>query len=463
MSEAQAPNFVLYEHAVGYTLFSVNEFEDIGLMLPQVQEAVMDVQRFASIVHVHAFEPFKNVEAALENANCVAEGTVHEDLHNFLDANLPKKRKKVLLGVGDSRIGSSIAEQLGVKCAFTGVIPEVIRGIRVHFNYLVKDLAHHSLNKAELSLGHSYSRSKVKFDVHRVDNMVIQSIALLDQLDKDINLFGMRIREWYSYHYPELYTLVHDQYKYIRCAATILDRKNIDESVIEKLNEILEDEELVNKIVAASKVSMGMEIAELDLGNIGHFANRIASLSEYRDRLHEYVKDRMDACAPSLSVLIGEHVGARLLSHAGSLTNLAKCPASTIQILGAEKALFRAIKTRTKTPKYGLLYNSTFIGRAGIRNKGRISRFLANKCALASRIDCFADTPLPTFGEHLKGQVEERLKFYESGELPRKNADVMKEAAEEVECSSAKILKKRKKAAKKAQKEAMAAMEMEVD
>jgi len=92
-----------------------------------------------------------------------------------------------------------------------------------------------------------------------------------------------------------------------------------------------------------------------------------------------------------------------------------------------------------KTPKYGLLYNSTFIGRAGTRNKGRISRFLANKCALASRIDCFSETPLPTFGEHLRGQVEDRLKFYESGDLPKKNAEVMKEAAEEVECSSAKV------------------------
>ncbi len=92
-----------------------------------------------------------------------------------------------------------------------------------------------------------------------------------------------------------------------------------------------------------------------------------------------------------------------------------------------------------KTPKYGLLYNSTFIGRAGMRNKGRISRFLANKCALASRIDCFSDIPLPTYGEHMRQQVEDRLKFYESGELPKKNLEVMKEAGEDVEVSSGKV------------------------
>jgi len=158
----------------------------------------------------------------------------------------------------------------------------------------------------------------------------------------------------------------------------------------------------------------------------------------------------MNSCAPSLSALIGEQVGARLISHAGSLTNLAKYPASTIQILGAEKALFRALKTRTNTPKYGLLFHSSFIGRASAKNKGRISRFLANKCTIASRIDCFSETPVSTFGEHLRQQVEDRLKFFEDGEVPKKNIDVMKEAAEEAEPVIKKVLKKKKKAAKKA-------------
>jgi nucleolar protein 56 len=112
----------------------------------------------------------------------------------------------------------------------------------------------------------------------------------------------------------------------------------------------------------------------------------------------------MNAVAPNLTALIGEMVGSKLISHSGSLTNLAKCPASTIQILGAEKALFRALKTKGKTPKYGLIFNSSFIGRAGQKNKGRISRYLANKCAIASRIDSFTEGTHQTnlFGEKLK-------------------------------------------------------------
>ena len=123
-------------------------------------------------------------------------------------------------------------------------------------------------------------------------------------------------------------------------------------------------------------------------------------------------------------------MGARLISHAGSLTNLAKYPASTVQILGAEKALFRALKTKGNTPKYGLIFHSSFIGKAHARNKGRISRYLANKCSIASRIDCFSDFQTDAFGQKLKEQVEERLEFYDKGTAPRKNIAMMQAALE---------------------------------
>jgi nucleolar protein 56 len=115
---------------------------------------------------------------------------------------------------------------------------------------------------------------------------------------------------------------------------------------------------------------------------------------------------------------------------------LAKAPASTVQILGAEKALFRALKTKGNTPKYGLIYHSTFIGRADAKNKGRISRYLANKCSIATRIDSFADEPNSLYGERLRDQVEERLKFYETGAAPRRNIDVMEQVSKELKAAS---------------------------
>merc|ERR1711894_295581 len=267
---------------------------------------------------------------------------------------------------------------------------------------------------------------------HRSDNMIIQSIALLDQLDKDINTFSMRIREWYSYHFPELVKIVNENYMYARVAKYIKDRKAFTEDQVEGIEEIVMDSAKAKAIWDAMRSSMGMDISPIDLINIEKFASRVIALADYRKGLHEYLKDKMHNVAPNLAALIGEQVGARLISHAGSLTNLAKYPASTVQILGAEKALFRALKTRGNTPKYGLIFHSSFIGRAGAKNKGRISRFLANKCTIASRIDAFSETPNTIFGEKLKDQVEDRLNFFETGETPKKNIDVMKEAMEAV-------------------------------
>ena len=140
----------------------------------------------------------------------------------------------------------------------------------------------------------------------------------------------------------------------------------------------------------------------------------------------------MSVVAPNLTALIGENVGSKLIAHSGSLVNLAKYPASTIQILGAEKALFRALKTKGKTPKYGLIFNSTYIGRAGTKNKGRISRYLANKCAIASRLDSFSVEPNSKFGEKLREQMEERLLFLSTGTKPKKNSDAMREVLQEL-------------------------------
>lgn len=129
----------------------------------------------------------------------------------------------------EPKLAASITEALGTQCLHTGVIPEIVRGIRFHFHNLVKGFTLQTSGKAQLGLGHSYSRAKVKFNVNRVDNMIIQSIALLDQLDKDVNTFAMRIREWYSYHFPELVKIVPDNYMYARVAHFIKNRKELSE------------------------------------------------------------------------------------------------------------------------------------------------------------------------------------------------------------------------------------------
>ncbi|KAM8939634.1 nucleolar protein 56 [Pelodytes ibericus] len=443
---------VLFEHAAGYALFAVKEVEEIGMLLPEVEESLLNIGKFNTIVKLAAFFPFKSAQSALENVNAISEGVLHEDLKLLLETHMPAKKKKALLGVGDAKIGAAIQEELKITCQTGGVVAEILRGIRLHFHLLVKGLTAQSASKAQLGLGHSYSRAKVKFNVNRVDNMIIQSISLLDQLDKDINTFSMRVREWYGYHFPELIKIVSDNYTYCRMTKYIGNRKELSEENLEGMEEIVMDSAKAQAVLDASRSSMGMDISPIDLINIESFSSRVISLSEYRKGLQEYLRSKMNQVAPSLSALIGEVVGARLISHAGSLTNLAKYPASTVQILGAEKALFRALKTKGNTPKYGLIFHSTFIGRAAAKNKGRISRYLANKCTIASRIDCFSEIPTSVFGDKLREQVEERLSFYETGDAPRKNLEVMKEALVEATEVVSELKRKQEKKDKKKKK-----------
>jgi nucleolar protein 56 len=458
--------FTLFESSAGYALLEVVAIEEINPTDKANQKTITDLSLFSRAVKLKAFQPFASAEDALENANAISEHAMTDSLKSFLEMNLPKSSKKkkegkasaFVLGVIDSGLATAISEGVpGIAVRSDDTVREIARGARLHLTSLIKGLDNGGIEQAQLGLGHSYSRGKVKFNPARSDNMIIQSIALLDQMDKDLNTFAMRVREWYSWHFPELKDLVKDNYMFARCAAYIQDKKSLfpkaktsdddddedmedangdNEDKIPGLTEIVGEEELVNSIIAAAKSSMGMDCSAVDMINIINFTQRMVKLAEFRKQLALYLTDKMAIVAPNLSTLIGDTVAARLISKAGSLTNLAKAPASTVQILGAEKALFRALKTKGNTPKYGLIYNSTFIGRAGAKNKGRISRYLANKCSIATRIDSFSDEPSSIYGEKLREQVEERLKFYETGAAPRKNIDIMEEIRKNLDAAN---------------------------
>lgn len=252
-------------------------------------------------------------------------------------------------------------------------------------------------------------------------------------MDKDINTFCMRLKEWFAWHFPEMTKIVNDNTIYAKLVFLLgANREKVTDELKDEIQAITLDEEKAQQIIEAAKISMGMDMNETDQLQVNKWAERVVELIDFRASLSDYLKDRMNAVAPNLQALIGEIVGSKLIAHAGGLTNLSKYPASTIQILGAEKALFRALKTKGKTPKYGLIFNSTFIGRAGLKNKGKISRYLANKCAIASRVDCFSEAPTAKFGDSLKMQVEERLKFLASGVKPRKNKEAMADVLAEL-------------------------------
>lgn len=218
---------------------------------------------------------------------------------------------------------------------------------------------------------------------------------------------------------------------------------------------------------------MGNDLSEVDEASLKSFSQYVVEHYDYKNSLQGYLKEKMEIVSPNLTALLNETVGAKLVNASGSLANLAKLPASTIQIMGAEKALFRALKKKGSTPKYGLLYNSSFISRAAQKDKGKISRFLANKCALAARLDQHLINPTNRFGLAMKQQVDERLNSLANGTKTEKNQDIIEEVLNELkeenlyvetEVKKKKKIKKEKKVAKeksKKKKKSSAAMEEE--
>jgi len=255
-----------------------------------------------------------------------------------------------------------------------------------------------------LGLSHSISRHKLKFSPDKVDTMIIQAIALLDDLDKELNTYAMRVKEWYGWHFPEMAKIINDNLAYAKVILLMGFRSNASNT---DLSSVL-PEEIEGAIKAAAEISMGTDVTDEDLDNIRALAEQVVDFTEYRLQLSGYLSTRMQAIAPNLTALVGDLVGARLIAHAGSLIKLAKSPASTIQILGAEKALFRALKTKHDTPKYGLIYHASLVGQATGKNKGKIARMLATKTALGLRVDSLADWGLDGEGAQVEPTDEEK-------------------------------------------------------
>ena len=356
----------------------------------KLQKAFSSPEGAKKLVSLKAFKKFDNTADALAAAAALVDSKLPKSLKKFLS----KHAAEDTVALADAKMGGIVKEKLNIPCIFSTAVQELMRGVRGQLGELVAGLGQAGLAPMSLGLSHSLSRYKLKFSPDKVDTMVVQAIGLLDDLDKELNTYAMRVREWYGWHFPELTKVLNDNLSYARAIKLMgirTNAANID------FSEVL-DEQQEAELKTAAQVSMGTEIGDADMLHISALADQVIGLAEYRAQLYDYLKARMNAIAPNLTVLVGELVGARLIAHAGSLLSLAKHPASTVQILGAEKALFRALKTKHDTPKYGLIYHASLVGASAPKFKGKISRVLAAKCALSIRVDALGEGEGATIG-----------------------------------------------------------------
>lgn len=263
------------------------------------------------------------------------------------------------------------------------------------------------------------AKLRVRGSIERRDLIAAQAIQALDDLDKTINLLMSRIREWYGIQFPELDRHLDKHETYCRLVVNLGYREAFTEENLAK-EELPETK--IQQIAKAAGSSMGADIAEADLREIQALCKSILNLYSLRQKLEEYMDDVMQEIAPNIKSLAGSLLGARMIAIAGGLQNVARLPASTIQVLGAEKALFRSLKTGTRPPKHGLIFQHTYIHDAKRWQRGKLARALAGKLAIAARADAFGDRDISkTLKENLDKRVEEiRQKYSEPPPFPAK-------------------------------------------
>ncbi|CAG8295545.1 unnamed protein product [Penicillium olsonii] len=377
--------FILTETSAGYALLKAKDKK--LLKRDDIAQEASTAEGVSNLLKLKSFQKFDSAASALEEAASIMEGKVTPRLASMLDGI--KEEKKVSLAVADAKLGNAISKLPGldIQCVADSTTHDIFRAVREHLTTLIPGLAPSDMSTMSLGLSHSLARHKLKFSPDKIDTMIVQAIGLLDDLDKELNTYAMRVKEWYGWHFPELAKILNDNIAYAKLVLKMGMRSNWETA---DLAEIL-PEEIEGAVKTAADRSMGTEISAEDLENIQALAEQVVGFADYRSQLASYLTSRMNAIAPNLTALVGDLVGARLIAHAGSLTNLSKSPASTIQILGAEKALFRALKTKHDTPKYGLIYHASLIGQATGRNKGKMARILAAKASLGIRVDSLAE------------------------------------------------------------------------
>ncbi|QPG73569.1 Nucleolar protein 58 [Brettanomyces nanus] len=405
-------SFVLTETPAGYALLksSDKKIYKSSSLLKDLDSEEKVLKQFK----IAAFSKFQSASNALEEATSISEGKVSEQLKDLLTE--AKSDKKTHLVVSETKLANSI-NKLGLNYSVISdaATLDIYRAIRQYLPDLLPGMTDKDLSTMSLGLAHSIGRYKLKFSPDKVDIMIVQAISLLDELDKEINTYSMRMKEWFGWHFPELAKIVVDSTAYARIILKMGFRTNAQET---DFSEIL-PEDIEQQVKSAAEISMGTEITADDLKNIGALAQQVVDFSTYREQLSNYLNARMKAIAPNLTALVGELVGARLIAHAGSMISLAKAPASTIQILGAEKALFRALKTKHDTPKYGLIYHASLVGQATGKNKGKIARVLAAKAAVALRYDALSEERDDSgdYGLSVRAKVESRLSALEGRDM----------------------------------------------
>ena len=348
-----------------------------------------------------AFSLFpEDVSAVVEKLLRLQEGQVVEELEELIETF---EGQNAVYVIEDEELARNLRDKLSVKIEVekpSSVARMFRKNLLDYLHRVGKELSEPELKESLWRVNAQLTRIKIKEEGEKRDKMIVQAVYSLDDIDNTLNLFSTRIREWYSLHFPELDKLVSSHLTFVRIVSELGLRSNFTVENLVELARVPED--VAERIVKEAEKSMGAEISEYDIETLREFARETVGLFELRREIERYISEMMKEVAPNVNGIIGPLLGARLISLAGGINELARLPSSITQILGAEKALFRSKRTGAPPPKHGVIFRHSDINTAPWWQRGKIARVYAGKLAIAARIDAFS-------GEYVAEELKEDI------------------------------------------------------
>jgi len=356
---------------------------------------------------------YPDVDISADNVRTISKGTPTEALQKVLD--LIKERDYQDLVVADSRLAKALSQISEIPVRIDPTSKAIKWFLSLHDTQILERKISQSSSEIQRfrnQVGLILAKLTVSEAGEEKDPSIKHAIDSVGEIDKSINIVAMRLREWYSLHFPILTEILEDHEEYTR-VVNICGRKS--NMTHENLSQAQLSESSIALVEDSVADLLGSDLSDTDMSAIGTLSDVILILYKQRRVLEDYVTDLMGETAPNITSLVGPLVGARLVSLAGSLKELARKPSSTLQLLGAEKALFRSLKTGADPPKHGVIFQVPEIHSAPYWQRGKIARALAGKLSIAARIDAYSDTKAIS---KLREQFEKRLE-----EIQRQNPE----------------------------------------
>ena len=359
-----------------------NDLKDVKYFLfgdekPDIERSVKRLLAYENL------EIFPELESAVEEIKKGEDEVLVDDelSYRLLSDNFPDLKIKLV------SFGNELIE---AKTKLGEIIRDILGGDEYYAEFVSK-------------VGIELTRSRIMEEGEKRDQMIIKAVTIQEDLTKMFNILASHVREWYGFYFHELGKVVEDHELYLKL---ILELGRIENFTKENLENLIHDKKLIKDILKATEEAVPIKLTERDLERIKAICRLALEIQDERQRIMEYLDDLMKEAAPNIRSLIGPVIGAKLIRRAGGLEQLAKMPASTIQILGAEKALFRALHGRGTPPKHGIIFQDPRVFKSPRWQRGKIARALAGKLAIAARVDYFSGEYI---GDELASELEKRI------------------------------------------------------